>query len=55
MRWYVEPAFSDQRTFNAALLRVVDEAHAQTSTAIAQLEERVTRLEQRQAPDSEQR
>jgi hypothetical protein len=55
MRWYVEPAFSDQRTFNAAVLRVVDEAHAQTSAAIAQLEERVTRLEQRRSPDSERR
>lgn len=55
MRWYVEPAFSDQRTFNAAVLRVVDEAHAQTSAAIAQLEERVTRLEERRSPDSERR
>jgi hypothetical protein len=55
MRWYVEPAFSDQRTFNAAVLRVVDEAYAQTSAAIAQLEERVARLEERRPPDSEQR
>jgi hypothetical protein len=55
IRWYVEPAFSDQRTFNATVLRLVDEAHAQTGTTIARLEERLARLEQRELPDSRPR
>ena len=28
MRWYVEPAFADQRRFNAAVLRLLDELSA---------------------------
>jgi hypothetical protein len=28
MRWYVEPAFADQRRFNAAVLRLLDERSA---------------------------
>jgi hypothetical protein len=55
MRWYVEPPFSDQRRFNVAVLLLVDEAHARMSTAIAQLEARVSRLEQGQSRDSEPR
>jgi hypothetical protein len=35
MRWYVEPAWADQRAFNDALLKLVDD-----------LDERLTRLEQ---------
>jgi hypothetical protein len=34
MRWYVEPVAYDQRSFNAAALRLIDD-----------LEERVARLE----------
>jgi len=34
MRWYVEPAFADQRAFNDALLKLIDD-----------LDERLTRLE----------
>jgi hypothetical protein len=34
MRWYVEPAFADQRSFNDAVLKLVDD-----------LDERVSRLE----------
>lgn len=45
MRWYVEPTFSDQRTFNAAVLRVVDELHAQMSANVQALEERLAKLE----------
>jgi hypothetical protein len=37
MRWYVEPLAYDQRSFNAAVLRLIDD-----------LDERVRRLEQRQ-------
>ncbi|HVM17816.1 MAG TPA: hypothetical protein VM290_09570 [Gaiellaceae bacterium] len=29
LRWYVEPVFEDQRLFNEALLRLVDDLHAQ--------------------------
>jgi hypothetical protein len=36
MRWYVEPAFADQRAFNDAVLKLVDD-----------LDERISRLEQR--------
>jgi hypothetical protein len=36
MRWYVEPVAYDQRSFNAALLRLVDD-----------LDERLRRLEER--------
>ena len=35
MRWYVEPAFADQRAFNDAVLKLIDD-----------LDERVARLEQ---------
>ena len=35
MRWYVEPAFADQRAFNDAMLKLYDD-----------LDERVSRLEQ---------
>ena len=34
MRWYVEPAFADQRAFNDAVLKLIDD-----------LDERITRLE----------
>jgi len=34
MRWYVEPAFADQRAFNDAMLKLVDD-----------LDERIGRLE----------
>ena len=36
LRWYVEPAFADQRAFNDAMLKLHDD-----------LDERLTRLEQR--------
>lgn len=35
MRWYVEPAFADQRAFNDAVLKLIDD-----------LDERIARLEQ---------
>jgi hypothetical protein len=35
MRWYVEPAFADQRAFNDAVLKLIDD-----------LDERIKRLEQ---------
>jgi hypothetical protein len=36
MRWYVEPAFADQRAFNDAVLKLYDD-----------LDERISRLKQR--------
>jgi hypothetical protein len=33
MRWYVEPPLSDQRRFNAAVLRLLDELLERTDTA----------------------
>jgi hypothetical protein len=36
MRWYVEPPFADQRGFNDAVLKLIDD-----------LDERIARLEQR--------
>ena len=36
MRWYVEPALADQRAFNDALLRLIDD-----------IDERISRLERR--------
>jgi hypothetical protein len=36
MRWYVEPAFADQRSFNDAVLKLADD-----------LDDRVSRLEKR--------
>ena len=36
MRWYVEPALADQRAFNDALLRLIDD-----------IDERISRLESR--------
>ena len=36
MRWYVEPALADQRAYNDALLKLIDD-----------LDERIARLEQR--------
>jgi hypothetical protein len=36
MRWYVEPPFADQRAFNDALLKLIDD-----------LDERISRLEKK--------
>ena len=42
MRWYVEPLATDQRQFNAGVLRLADELGAE----LAQLGKRLERLEQ---------
>jgi hypothetical protein len=41
LRWYVEPLATDQRAFNAGIVRLSDELAAH----VARLEERVKRLE----------
>jgi O-antigen chain-terminating methyltransferase len=57
MRWYVEPLAADQRAFNDAVLKLVDELYertdrgeasqAETQRLIRELEERVLRVERR--------
>jgi hypothetical protein len=41
MRWYVEPALADQRAFNDAVLKLVDD-----------LDERISRIEHRGRPEA---
>src|SRR5215210_86536 len=38
MRWYVEPAFADQRAYNDALLRLVDDLYDETDGLRAELQ-----------------
>ena len=38
MRWYVEPLAYDQRSFNAAVLRLVDDLEAQVDRMQAELQ-----------------
>ena len=47
MRWYVQPLATDQREFNATVLRLVDEQHQQTFRALERLEKRISALEHR--------
>lgn len=59
MRWYVEPLAAEQRAFNDASLKLIDDLYEQTDSAIAgreevertlrELEERLLRLERRGA------
>ena len=42
-RWYVEPVFADQRAYNQALLKLVDDLQAQVDA----LQARVAELERR--------
>ena len=39
MRWYVEPLAYDQRSFNAAALRLIDDLQQQVDRLQAELEE----------------
>jgi hypothetical protein len=41
-RWYVEPVFADQRAFNDALLRLVDDLYAEIDRLEAELRARDT-------------
>jgi hypothetical protein len=41
MRWYVEPAFADQRAFNDAVLKLIDD-----------LDERIQQLERQTVSDT---
>jgi hypothetical protein len=46
MRWYVEPVAAHQRTFNLAVLTLVDELAARTDADVARLEQRLAALEE---------
>jgi len=46
MRWYVEPLAAEQRSFNLAILTLVDELAEQVHTDVGRLERRVEALEE---------
>ena len=39
-RWYVEPVFADQRAFNSAVLKLIDDLYAENERLRAELERR---------------
>jgi hypothetical protein len=45
MRWYVEPVAADQRSFNLAVLTIVDELTARFDSELDRLERRLDVLE----------
>ena len=55
MRWYVEPVAADQRSFNLAMLTVVDELTARFDAELIRLERRLDALESRQTADRAKR
>jgi hypothetical protein len=50
MRWYVEPLAAQQRSFNLAVLGLVDELAERTAADTARLERRIQALEEHLAP-----
>jgi hypothetical protein len=46
MRWYVEPLAAEQRSFNLAILTLVDDLAERVHTDVGRLERRVDALEQ---------
>jgi hypothetical protein len=55
MRWYVEPVAADQRSFNLAILNLVDELAERVDADVNRLERRLESLERRLAPDGDER
>jgi hypothetical protein len=51
MRWYVEPVAAHQRTFNSAVLTLIDELVERTEADLNRLERRLEALEKRLDPD----
>jgi hypothetical protein len=47
MRWYVEPVAAHQRTFNSAVLTLIDELAERTEADVNRLERRLEALEER--------
>jgi hypothetical protein len=54
MRWYVEPVVADQRSFNLAILNLVDELAERYAADVDRLERRVAALEERLARDGDE-
>jgi hypothetical protein len=55
MRWYVEPMAADQRSFNLAVISLVDELAERVEAEIGRLERRLEVLEQGRAADPERK
>jgi hypothetical protein len=55
MRWYVEPVAADQRSFNLAVLNLVDEVAAGIEADLNRLERRLESLEARLSSDGDER
>jgi hypothetical protein len=55
MRWYVEPVAADQRTFNLAVLSLIDELAERIEAEVRRLEQRLETLEKRRLSDSAER
>jgi hypothetical protein len=51
MRWYVEPVAAHQRSYNLAILTLVDELAERVEADVSRLERRLEALEERRAPD----
>lgn len=51
MRWYVEPLAAEQRSFNLAMLTLVDELAEQAHAGVTRLEHRLQALEERHLND----
>jgi hypothetical protein len=51
MRWYVEPVAAQQRSFNLAVLTLVDELAQRAEDDASRLERRLQALEERLAHD----
>ena len=55
MRWYVEPLAAEQRSFNLAILTLVDDLAAAAQADVAELERRVQSLEERHSAGGAER
>jgi hypothetical protein len=51
MRWYVEPLAAEQRSFNLAILTLVDELAERVHADVGELERRIKALEERLSGD----
>jgi hypothetical protein len=49
MRWYVEPVAADQRSYNLAMLNLVDELAGRYEADVQRIERRLADLEERLA------
>jgi hypothetical protein len=55
MRWYVEPVAAHQRSFNLAILNLVDELADRVDADLSRLEHRLESLEARLAANRDER